>query len=88
MCDQDERLGANGVEEIKSHPFFAGIDWDRLQDMQAPFVPDLEDETDTKHFAEFPLMEEDKLSGTSAPSRVKDKNWIGYTYHNPSGFNK
>jgi len=81
MCDQDERLGANGVEEIKSHPFFAGIDWDRLQDMQAPFVPDLEDETDTKHFAEFPLMEEDKLSGTSAPSRVKDKNWIGYTYH-------
>lgn len=24
MCDVDDRLGTQGVEEIKSHPFFAG----------------------------------------------------------------
>jgi len=25
--DQSKRLGANGVEEIKSHPWFEGIDF-------------------------------------------------------------
>lgn len=26
----DERLGANGVDEIKAHPFFKEINWDDL----------------------------------------------------------
>jgi hypothetical protein len=25
------RLGANGSEEIKSHPFFNGVDWQKLK---------------------------------------------------------
>lgn len=28
------RLGANGVQEIKSHPFFASLDWDRMHKKQ------------------------------------------------------
>jgi serine/threonine kinase 38 len=31
LCDADNRLGANGVEEIKAHPFFKGLDWDNLR---------------------------------------------------------
>jgi len=31
ICDPCERLGVNGVEEIKVHPFFAGIDWKKLR---------------------------------------------------------
>jgi hypothetical protein len=31
IADQKERLGMNGVEEIKAHPFFAGINWNRLR---------------------------------------------------------
>ena len=27
MCDADDRLGANGVDEIKAHPFFRNVDW-------------------------------------------------------------
>lgn len=43
MADPNQRLGANGVEEIKQHPFFASIDWDRLAHLEVkpPFVPDV-----------------------------------------------
>eukprot|EP00658_Telonema_sp_P-2_P006827 TRINITY_DN12576_c0_g1_i1.p1 TRINITY_DN12576_c0_g1~~TRINITY_DN12576_c0_g1_i1.p1 ORF type:complete len:450 (-),score=126.75 TRINITY_DN12576_c0_g1_i1:22-1371(-) len=81
MCDQEVRLGANGVQEIMEHPFFAGLDWENLRNHNAPFMPELDDETDTRHFAQFPIMEEDKLTASAMPARVKDKNWIGYTYH-------
>jgi len=27
IADSDERLGKNGADEIKAHPFFDGIDW-------------------------------------------------------------
>eukprot|EP00949_MAST-11_sp_MAST-11-sp1_P005250 g5250.t1 len=28
ICDQKRRLGANGIEDFKAHPWFAGFDWD------------------------------------------------------------
>lgn len=31
MTDPQNRLGINGVNEIKAHPFFAGIDWKNLR---------------------------------------------------------
>lgn len=31
ICDADSRLGKNGVEEIKAHPFFANTDWEGLR---------------------------------------------------------
>jgi serine/threonine protein kinase len=39
--DVDKRLGYNGAEEIKKHPFFKKINWDKIQDVQAPFIPDV-----------------------------------------------
>ena len=36
-----ERLGINGVAEIKAHPFFFGIDWKKIQDKQSPYVPEV-----------------------------------------------
>ena len=33
-----KRLGFNGVGEVKSHPFFKGVDWDTLKARKAPFV--------------------------------------------------
>jgi len=39
ICDAETRLGRNGVEEIKAHPFFEGINWDALRDKTPPYVP-------------------------------------------------
>lgn len=36
-----ERLGINGVQEIKFHPFFHGIDWKNIRSQKAPWVPEV-----------------------------------------------
>lgn len=33
------RLGANGADQIKAHPFFNGIDWSNLKKSRPPVVP-------------------------------------------------
>lgn len=44
-----ERLGSNGIAEVKEHPFFADIVWTKLMDMPAPFIPGGLD-NDTSYF--------------------------------------
>lgn len=48
-----QRLGANGGQEVREHPFFASIDWDALyrRTLIPPFDP-LRNQTeiDTKNF--------------------------------------
>ena len=39
--NSDERLGKNGVEEIKAHPFFKDVDRDNIRNTKAPFIPDI-----------------------------------------------
>ena len=36
---QDKRLGINGIDEIKNHPFFRNLDWDNLRNTKPPFIP-------------------------------------------------
>jgi serine/threonine kinase 38 len=51
VCDQKIRLGSRrGLEEFKEHPFFSQVQWDRLDKMKAPFVPELSSDTDTRYF--------------------------------------
>ncbi|KAA8498156.1 Serine/threonine-protein kinase nrc-2 [Porphyridium purpureum] len=37
-----QRLGYGSVAEIKSHAWFAGVEWDALMDIPAPIVPEYE----------------------------------------------
>ncbi len=53
MNHKEERLGINGVEEIKAHPFFFGVKWRKLKEMKPPFIPDLKDIKDTKYFDNY-----------------------------------
>ena len=30
-CECEHRIGTNGVEEIKQHPFLRGVDWEHIR---------------------------------------------------------
>jgi len=30
-CEPENRLGVNGIEEIQAHPFFRGINWEKIR---------------------------------------------------------
>jgi serine/threonine kinase 38 len=77
----NERLGKNGVDEIKKHKFFDGLDWDNLRELQAPFIPELKNEYDTKYFDNFQPIEPFYPPQRKNKKR-KDIEFIGYTYNN------
>lgn len=53
-CGPEDRLGKNGVDEIKKHSFFANIDFDSqpasLRRQPAPYIPEIKYPTDTSNF--------------------------------------
>ncbi|XP_041105600.1 rho-associated protein kinase 2-like isoform X2 [Polyodon spathula] len=59
LTDRDVRLGRNGVEEIKCHPFFKNDQWtfDTIRETAAPVVAELSSDIDTSNFDE---IEDDK----------------------------
>ncbi|ORY07922.1 kinase-like domain-containing protein [Clohesyomyces aquaticus] len=42
-----------GISEIHSHQYFAEVDWNKLRENKAPFVPELDSETDAGYFDDF-----------------------------------
>ena len=84
MSDQSERLGINGVEEIKTHPFFVGIDWKKLREKKPPFTPDLSKLT--ANFDKFeeeepwPVSKENLNSAATNKRARKGAHFLGYTF--------
>jgi hypothetical protein len=31
ICDKEDRLGKESINEIKDHPFFSNVDWDTIR---------------------------------------------------------
>ena len=61
------------AEDIKAHPFFRRISWDRLHMTRPPFVPDVSGGDDTKYFDdEEPISDVDDAASDSNAS--KDSN--------------
>jgi len=77
--NSNERLGKNGVDEIKKHPFFNDIDWDNIKNLKPPFIPQLNSDYDTKYFEIFP-EKEPFYPPLNKNKKRKDIEYIGYTY--------
>ncbi|XP_021902894.1 serine/threonine-protein kinase tricorner-like isoform X1 [Carica papaya] len=87
LCNVEHRLGTKGADEIKAHPWFKGIEWDKLYQMKAAFIPEVNDELDTQNFEKFEEADNQIQTSTkSGPWRKmlssKDVNFVGYTYKN------
>jgi len=70
-ADRTRRLGnlKNGVDDIKHHKWFKGIDWGELtsKSQAAPIVPEVRHEGDTQNFEDYPepIEEENSVSETN-----------------------
>ena len=87
ITDPENRLGVNGADEIKSHPFFKGIDWNHIKEtLIPPFIPDLKNNYDTKYFDEFeedepfyPINNDSNNKGKKF--QKKDMCFVDFTYN-------
>uniref|UniRef100_A0ACD5TJH3 Uncharacterized protein n=1 Tax=Avena sativa TaxID=4498 RepID=A0ACD5TJH3_AVESA len=87
LCNVDQRLGTKGAEEIKDHYWFSEVDWDKLYEIEAAYLPQVTDELDTQNFEKFEESSDHcQASSKTGPWRKmlssKDLNFVGYTYKN------
>lgn len=76
ITSQDLRLN---VEQIKAHPFFYGVDWESIRNIDAPFVPHLRSITDTSYFPTDELEAvPDQPVGADVDGSNKDLAFLGY----------
>ncbi|KAK0627044.1 kinase [Immersiella caudata] len=82
ITQPENRLGRNGAIEIKSHPFFAGVDFTTLRRIRAPFEPPLTSDIDTSCFPveDLPQTEDPTPSPAGADEYEMFLPFIGYTY--------
>lgn len=66
------------VEQIKHHPFFYGVNWNQIRQIDAPFIPRLKSITDTSYFPtdELEQVPEEPVSSDSAGAN-KDLAFLG-----------
>ena len=67
--DPKKRLGYNGAQEVKNHPFFKNIDWENLRYQVAPFIPYTKGVEDTRYFKPT-RINEDKVEQASSSNNV------------------
>ncbi|TGZ82627.1 kinase-like protein [Ascodesmis nigricans] len=86
--DPTKRLGANGTAEIKSHRFFASVDWKKLvqKKIQPTFRPNVMNAMDTKNFdpeftQEMPM--DSVVDGGAYLSESVQQQFSGWSYSRP-----
>ncbi|XP_060563759.1 rho-associated protein kinase 2-like isoform X3 [Ruditapes philippinarum] len=84
LTDRNERLGKNGIEEIKAHRFFKndGWNWGNIRQTVPPVVPELVGDDDTSHFED--VEKDDSPEGQFEVPKAYAGNhlpFIGFSYN-------
>ena len=86
VCNTENRLGRGGADEIKSHKFFRGVDFDSLRRIRAPFEPKLASNVDTTYATH--LKAQAAANGPRIEQPEMSLPFIGYTFKRFDDFNK
>ncbi|CAF3482214.1 unnamed protein product [Rotaria socialis] len=86
LCSADYRLGKNGLNDFKKHPFFTKFDWNNLRQIQPPYIPVVIDTMDILNSNDIEPETFVKTYNTPAskmglPDKVL---FIGFTYSGDS----
>lgn len=83
LSDRTQRLGREGVEEIKQHPFFRDDQWtfDNIRETSPPVVPELCGDDDTSNFEDI-QRDESTEESFPVPKAFAGNHlpFIGFTY--------
>lgn len=76
ITSPDRRLS---VDQLKHHPFFYGVNWTGIRNIDAPFIPRLRSITDTSYFPtdELEQVPEEPV-GADTTGASKDLAFLGY----------
>ncbi|TKR93312.1 hypothetical protein L596_007793 [Steinernema carpocapsae] len=85
LSEKSVRLGRDGTDEIKAHPFFRNDKWtfEKIGEATSPVIPHLESDDDTSHFYE--LDDENATRDSFQVPRTFVGNhlpFVGFTYSN------
>ncbi len=88
LAGRDERLGRNGIDEFKEHPFFANEKWsfENIRQCTAPNPPELSGVDDTSNFDNVTERKSSSSKGGSSlpvPETTFEGNhlsFVGFTY--------
>eukprot|EP00054_Salpingoeca_dolichothecata_P003081 m.25165 g.25165 ORF g.25165 m.25165 type:complete len:737 (+) comp13524_c0_seq1:91-2301(+) len=80
------RLGAQGAADIKSQPFFASIDWEKLynREVTPPFKPALNSGADSRYFDREYTKQTPSDSPVPPPSASATELFKGFSFVAPS----
>ena len=81
VCDSSKRLT---FDQLKTHRFFAGLDWSNVRKTKSPIIPSVTNELDTQNFDKFEdLLADEALAAEEAAAlgaAGADNSFIGYTF--------
>ena len=90
VFDPNKRIGngENKSDEIKKHPYFSDIDWNKAlnKELVPPFIPKVDDDVDIKYFEkslkESPVFDDNSeyLVNAEENENDDDDNYDGFTF--------
>ncbi|SCU79107.1 LAME_0A07250g1_1 [Lachancea meyersii CBS 8951] len=72
VVNPDERLGANDVQDIFGHSYFADVNWDSLYDETGSFVPEVAHPESTDYFDLRGAQLEDFSESDTEPPKIPE----------------